>query len=226
MAREDGLGTGFFTALTPGDRNILEAESRRRTYPAGTVLFIEGDQAQHVLVIRRGLIKLTKGAPDGREVVIELRGAGEILGELSAIDGEPRSATGVVIEPTEVLIIGNERFRALLATHASLGASVLTTVVSRLREASARQLEMGTADALGRVARRLVELSELRGQLRDGELSLSSPISQQELADWAGVSRDAVVRALTTLRRLGWVDTGRRQFVIRNLEALRQRAEG
>jgi CRP-like cAMP-binding protein len=66
----------------------------------------------------------------------------------------------------------------------------------------------------------------MRGQLRDGELSLSSPISQQELAYWAGVSRDAVVRALTTLRRLGWVDTGRRQFVIRNLEALRQRAEG
>jgi CRP-like cAMP-binding protein len=223
---EDGYGTGFFGDLRPADRELLRTEARRRTYPIGTVLFIEGDHAQHVLIILHGLIKLTKGVPDGREVVIELRGPGEILGELSAIDSEPRSATGVAIEPAEVLIIGNERFRALLATHASLATAVLTTVVSRLREASARQLEMGTADALGRVARRLVELTELRGHQRDGELRLVSPISQQELAEWAGVSRDAVVRALTTLRRLGWVDTGRRQFVIRDLDALRQRAEG
>lgn len=217
-------GTGFFAGLSHTDRDLLRGEARSRSYPIGSVLFIEGDLARHVLIILDGLIKLTKGVADGREVVIELRGPGEILGELSAVDGEPRSATGVVIEAAEVLIIGNERFRSLLATHASLATAVLATVVSRLRNASARQLEMGTADALGRVARRLVELTELRGQQGEGGLQLISPITQQELAEWAGVSRDAVVRALTTLRRLGWIDTGRRQFVIRDLDALRHRA--
>jgi CRP-like cAMP-binding protein len=162
---------------------------------------------------------------DGREILLELRGAGEVIGELSAIDGQPRSATGTALDDTRVLAIPVDRFRELLATNPRLAGAVMVSIARRLREASYRQLEMGTSDALTRVCGRLVELAERSGaDLDSPPVVVRSPISQQEIAEWAGVSRDAVVRSLKTLRDLGWIDTGRQSFRILDLDALRARA--
>ena len=94
----------------------------------------------------------------------------------------------------------------------------------RLRDASARQLKFGTSDAMTRVCARIVELMQDISPDADGTVHLKSPLSQQELADWAGVSRDAVVRALKMSRQLGWLATGRQTFVILQPDELRRHA--
>jgi len=120
-------------------------------------------------------------------------------------------------------VLPASRFDELRHERAGIANALLAVVVRRLRQASGRQLELGTADSLGRVCRRLADLAASHGEPHpDGVLV--RVLSQQELADWAGVSRDGVVRALHELRDAGIVDSGRGQVVIKDLAAVTERA--
>ena len=214
----------FLDRLGERGRQALEEAGSRRQHRRGATLFREGDSTDGVIVLLSGTLKLTKLSLDGREIILGLRGPGEVLGELSAIDGSPRSATGVFLTKGSALHLSAKQFNGLVDSEHSVAAATLRTVAHRLREASDRQLEFGTSDALTRVCARLVDLAQDLPPSADGTIAMRSPLSQQELADWAGVSRDAVVRVLKTARELGWLDTGRQTFVLRDLDAIRAQA--
>lgn len=214
----------FLEYLDSQVRDLVFDRGHVRKHREGFVLFREGDSAGPVVVILEGRLKITKVAMDGREVILELRGAGDILGELACIDGHPRSATAQFLTPGSALHLSGTEFIEMVETVPAVGAAALRTVVHRLRAASGRQLEFGTSDATTRVARRLIELMEPNQRNPNEQVSLRSPVSQNELAEWCGLSRDAVVRALRTLRELGWVDTARQRFTILRPEELRRRA--
>jgi CRP/FNR family cyclic AMP-dependent transcriptional regulator len=211
--------------LPEAELDALLGAGRAGRYQTGEILLREGDPASSVLLIVSGRIKLTKTASSGRQAVLELRGPGDLVGELGAIDRLPRSADVVALSDVEVVILPADRFNHLVQERSGLARGLLVTVVARLREASARQLELGTVDVVARVCRRLVELAAGGTGVEGGVLVLSD-ISQQDLADWAGVSRDGVVRAFHELRRLGWLETGRRRFLIRDLDAIKHRGHG
>ena len=216
----------FLGELAADDLDALRAAARVHRYRSGELLLREGDPPRAVLAILTGTVKLTKTATSGREAVLELRGAGEVVGELGAIDGQTRSASAVALGEVEALVLSVEVFNALLRERVGLAHRLLVTEVARLREASGRQLELGTADVTGRVCRRLAELAASHGVPMDDGVLVRGAISQQDLADWSGISRDGVVRALGELRRLGWVDTGRQRLLIRDLDAIKRRADG
>jgi CRP/FNR family transcriptional regulator, cyclic AMP receptor protein len=188
---------------------------------AGDVLCREGEVHDHAYLVERGLLMVTKMALNARQAILELRGPGDLVGELAAIDGAERSATVSVAESGQLLVIDRHALLGLVRSDGAVALALLVSLAGKVRESSDRHLELGTADGMPRVARRLIELWELRGRVAD----FSSPISQQELADWAGVSRDGVVRALTALRNAGVVETGRRRFVVRDVARLRTFAE-
>jgi CRP-like cAMP-binding protein len=216
----------FLGGLDAADLDALRAIAHIRRFEAGELVLREADRPTLVLAVLTGTVKLTKTASSGREIVLELRGAGEVVGELGAIDGHTRSASAVALGEVEALVVPAERFNALLRERAGLTHRLLVTVVARVREAASRQLELGTSDVVGRVCRRLAELAASHGAAIEGGVLVRGAVSQQELADWAGVSRDGVVRALHELRDLGWVETGRQRLLIRNLEAVSRRAAG
>jgi CRP/FNR family transcriptional regulator, cyclic AMP receptor protein len=216
--------TSFLGRLSPADREALQVEGTVRTYPDSAYLLREGDPPSFVAFVLRGTVKLTKVATTGREVLLELRGPGDIVGELGAIDAKPRSANAVALGELEVLTVSHERFTAWASSNPGIARQLLLTIVQRLRDASARQLELGAIDVVGRVCRRLLELAASHGELTADGLLIRSAISQQELAEWAGVSRDGVVRTLQELRAGGVVDTGRQRVLIRDLAVLRGRA--
>jgi CRP/FNR family transcriptional regulator, cyclic AMP receptor protein len=216
----------FLGGLGAADLEALRAASRVRRYRSGELVLHEGDASRAVLAILTGTVKLTKTATSGREAVLELRGAGEVVGELGAIDGQTRSASAVALGEVEALVVPADVFNALLRERGGLAHQLLVTEVARLREAAGRQLELGTADVVGRVCRRLAELAASHGVPMDGGVLVRGAISQQDLADWSGISRDGVVRALGELRRLGWLDTGRQRVLIRDLDAITRRAAG
>jgi CRP/FNR family transcriptional regulator, cyclic AMP receptor protein len=151
-------------------------------------------------------------------------GPGELLGELSAIDGEPRSATATALEPLEVHVLTSDEFVALLEKSPAATLGILRSVIGRLRDSDKRRVEFGALDTVGRVGRLLVELAERYGEEVDGAIRIGLPLSQEELAGWAGASREAVVKALRTLRARGWIETARREIKVLDLPGLARRS--
>jgi CRP-like cAMP-binding protein len=215
---------GFLAALPPEDQEALRAAATVRRYDRGVALFHAGDDAGVVLVLVSGRVKVTSVSSDGKEVVLGVRGPGDLVGELSAVDGAPRSATAVALEPVEALGVPGARFTALLGQRPGVALALLRLVTARLREADVQRLELAAVDVLGRVARRLVELADRFGSATGEGVEIELALSQEELAAWAGSSREAVSKALLALRTLGWVETHRRRIVVRDMDALRRHA--
>ncbi|MEM9133519.1 MAG: Crp/Fnr family transcriptional regulator [Actinomycetota bacterium] len=214
------LGAVFWDSLSPDDRQAVEVIAARRAYGGGETLFLEGDRPTHVLVVLRGQVKLTRSTVDGRSVLIEIRRAGAIVGESGPIDDQPRGASATALTAVEALVIPADAFVRLLADRGTVALQVIGTLVERLRESSVRRLESGTSDAVTRLAGRLVELSAGAEAGADGSVSLDLTLTQQDLAEWIGVSRDAVVLAFRQLRQLELVETGRRQITLLDRDRL------
>ena len=203
----------------------LRGAGRRVRFRRGQALFIEGDLAERVFVIERGWVLITSIAPGGREIVLGLRGPGDVIGDLSALDGAPRSATALAAGEVEATVAPSSALiRALSDTAAAM--ELLRVLASRLRDADRKRLEFAALDTLGRVAWRLHELSERFGEDTADGIEVELPLSQEQLASWCGASREATVKALAALWTLGSISTGRRSVLIRDLEALRRHAQG
>jgi len=214
----------FLDYLEADARAALEQRGARRRYPARVALFHEAQQADRVFLMLEGRVKLTRTSEDGREVVLAIRERGDLIGELAAIDGHPRSATAVALEPVEVLTIGAREFTALIEAHPRIAVALVKMISRRLRDADTKRVEFAAHDAMARVAARIVELTERFGSDCAAGTAIDLPISQEELAGWVGCSREAVSRALQTMRDLGWVETERRRITVLDLDALHARA--
>jgi len=211
----------FWDNLRAADQEVLEAAGVRRRYQAGVPIWLDGDPPTHTFIVLSGLVKVSRSSVDGREIIIELRGQGTILGELASIDSSPRSAALTAIEDVEALVVQADMFRRLLLENGPIAFAVLEVVAHKLRQATDRRLEAGVGNAQARLCSRLVELAGGAPVADDGSIEVKSPLTQQELADWIGVSRDAVVLAMRHIRELGWVETGRRTIRVLDLDALK-----
>lgn len=220
-----GLDKGEFLAgLTDRDAADLLGCGVRRRWPRNATLFHQGDRSDWVAVLLTGHAKVASRTAEGTEVVLAIRGPGALLGELAAITGSERSATISTLEPVEALVVPPAQFTDFLIRHAEATLQVLRSLAERLRDADRKRIEFGTADSTGRVAARLVELAERFGEPAEAGIRVALSLSQEELAGWTGASREAVSRALRSLRNRGWIQTGRRRVVIHDLTALRHRA--
>lgn len=197
---------------------------RRREYAAGETLLGYGSPSRHVLILRAGRVKIVVPTDHGWEALLAIRGPGDVLGELAALDAEPRSASVVALEAVATLEIPASQFVEFLGERPEAMLSLLRTLSHRLRESDRRSSELGGRSVESRLARRLLELAGAHGRGEDGGIALGVPLSQQDLADWIGSSREAVGHALGRLRRRGMVQTGRLRIVITDLEGLRDAA--
>ncbi len=211
-------------ALEEGERRALTAGGMMRTFPAGTALFHERQVADRVLVVLAGFVKLSCFSEDGHEVVLGIRGPGDLLGELAAIDGNPRSATGVALEPVDALAVSTTFFNQFLDGHPRVFRVLLEMLAHRLRDADRQRLEFAAKESMGRVASRIVQMAERFGVAGEGGIRIDFPITQEELAGWTACSRDSVVKALQSMRDLGWIETGRRRITVLDVDAIRRRA--
>jgi CRP/FNR family transcriptional regulator, cyclic AMP receptor protein len=214
----------FLEALTPEEAADLRASGRERHYDAGVALFHEGDDAGSVIVLLAGRAKLTVPLSSDREVIVAVRGPGDLLGELAALVDAPRSATVATIEPVDALIVSGSAFAAFLDRNARVGLVILRLVAERLLYADLQQAQFATHDVVGRVAHRLVELTDRFGVETGDGIVLDVPLSQEELAGWTGASREAVNKALQVLRSLHMIQTGRRRVTVLDADGLRRLA--
>jgi len=202
---------------------LLRREGRTRRFRTGATLFHEGDDSDWIGLVVKGRVKISCFGSDGRERLVAVVGPGELLGELSAIDGDTRSATATALEPLDAAVLTAEEFVQFLRRDPEATLGLLRSVIGRLRDSDRRRVELGALDTVGRIARLLVELAERYGEESNGSIRIHLPLSQEELAGWAGASREAVVKALRKLRARGWIETGRREIRVIDLPALVRR---
>jgi len=212
---------GFLSELDPAEREDLERLGSVRRYRRGDVLFHQGDDAGAVLVLLEGHVKAAM-LNDGREVILAFPGPGELLGELSAVDGEPRSGTVRAVDDVEALVIPGSAFRAFMEHRPRIALVLLRSVTARLRAADRQRVDYAVNDVVVRVAGRLVELCDRYGAEDGTGIDVGLAITQDEVAAWAGASREAVAKAMSLLRTLGWVQTERRRIIVLDLPALRR----
>jgi CRP/FNR family transcriptional regulator, cyclic AMP receptor protein len=159
---------------------------------------------------RRGLV--VSGGKAQIKGTGTINGMGSYKFKLSAVDGEPLSATGTSLDPLDAVVIPKAEFVNFLEKHPSVVVSLLRTLSRKLRDADRKRIEFGSQDTVSRLASRLLELADRYGETGTDGVRISLQLSQEELAGWLGASREAVSRALRTLRERGWIETGRRSI--------------
>jgi CRP/FNR family cyclic AMP-dependent transcriptional regulator len=186
-------------------------------YKRGEVLFRQGDTTRHVYVLLDGIVKVSRHTADGTALILTMRGAGDLIGDMAAMDGKPRLATVTAMSRVHGRIMTSAQFRQFISDERD--GAMTTYVVERLREADHMRVEQATLPTAQRLARALVRLAELR-LVSKGVISLP----QEELASLIGASRNSVVNDLSRLRAEGVITTSRLQIKIQNRAALLAKA--
>lgn len=215
---------GLLAILPLKEREALEQRARVVSFAAGEALMHEGEAGDRALILLGGRAKVSCATRSGRSVMLAIRGPGDLIGDLSAIDRRPRSSSVEALEPVEALALAASELRALIMRRPELAAAMLEMLSDRFRDAERKRIEFGASNTAGRVAARVVELADRYGEARDEGIVIALPISQEDLAGWCSTSRASVASALRELRELGWIETARGRVVVRDLAELRLRA--
>ena len=203
----------LFKALDDESAAALQAQMSRSRMERGDVLFREGDRGDTLYVIAEGKIKLGRTSPDGRENLVAILGPGEMFGELSLFDPGPRTMTATAIAETQLLGLGNDSLTGLLSA-----------LAQRLRRTNAHLADLVFTDVPGREAKALLELSERFGRPVEGGVMVSHDLTQEELAQLVGASRETVNKALADFATRGWLRLEARAVLLTDVERLKRRA--
>ncbi len=214
----------FLRQLSREDADALLARVRRRTIHAGGEILHAGSAGDEAVIVISGRVRLVAYGADHREVVLALRGSGELIGEMAALGGGRRTATAVAVDEVEAGFLSASDLLEFLREHPDAGLVLIRMVVRRLAEATRDVVDLATQDSVGRLAKRLVDLSSEHGKAAAGGTQIELALTQDELARWTGATRETVSRALRLMRQLGWVSTDRKTITVLDPAALRERA--
>ncbi len=190
----------------------------------GEVVFREGDAGDRLYVISDGKIKLGRTAPDGRENLLAILGPGQMFGELSLFDPGPRSATATAVTDTVLLGLGHADLLPWLTGRPEVARALLLQLASRLRRSNDTLADLVFADVPGRVAKALLDLSAKFGAPAPEGLRVEHDLTQEELAQLVGASRETVNKALADFVQRGWIRLEQRSVILLDVERLRRRA--
>jgi CRP-like cAMP-binding protein len=220
-----GFEAGSFAALiNPQQWSAMQLMGRTVAFLRGSVLMFEGDPSDRVMILLEGRVKVTRAGPHGQEFVLSIRGPGEIVGELPSSGEGAQLGSVSALEPVRALVLDSRQFHHYVARTPEAASALLEVLSHRLRDAVLKRAEFSSSDTIGRLAARLVELTDRYGTASERGIVIGLPLSQEELAGWVGACHAGLARALQVLRQLGWVETERRRIIVRDLDALRRRA--
>ncbi len=193
--------TALFGQLTINDLDGLTRFAKFKSIRTGKVILHKATPGNHVCVITRGEVKLSAMSTDGKEIIFGILGAGEIFGELSILDGRYRSATVTAIEPTELIIITQRDFIPFLKRYPEVAIRLLTTLATRLRLTDEMCEDIFFRNLPSRLAKRILALAERYGQQTTAGIRINLRLSQRDLGNMVGVSRESINKQLR-----GWED--------------------
>lgn len=214
----------LFSGLDDEVASALEASMSSATLRRGEILFSEGDDGDQLYVVTEGKIKLGRTSPDGRENLLAILGPGQMFGELSFFDPGPRSATATAVTDVELKSLGHEALSPVLNAHPDVAHALLNQLAGRLRRTNEVVGDLVFSDVPGRVAKALLDLASRFGRRADDGIHVNHDLTQEELAQLVGASRETVNKALADFASRGWLRLEPRSVVILDLERLQRRA--
>jgi len=214
----------LFNGLDDESARTLRRQTSEVKVARGEHLFLEGQDGDRLYVVLDGKIKLTRAAVDGRENLWSVLGPGEMFGELSLFDPRPRTATASAVTDATLAALAHDALRPWLLERPEVSMHMLQALAQRLRRANDVVADLVFTDVPGRVAKNLLDLADRFGeQERDG-LHVHHDLTQEELAQLVGASRETVNKALADFAARGWLQISARSVLILDTERLRKRA--
>ena len=218
----------LFSSLSPDALETLAGRMRRRRLPGGTPVVYRGDPSGALYVILSGRVKVHTAASNGDEVILDVKGADDFFGEMSLLDGQPRSADVSTLEPTELALLDGEALRETIEAQPTVAWTLLGALSRRLREQNLHIEMLMTRDVAGRVANLLLHLADTQGKpLPNGQVRIEVGLTQSDIAAFVGATRERVSRALTAFRTQGAIvwEKSSGHWLICSRAALAKRAE-
>ncbi|MCA1823968.1 MAG: Crp/Fnr family transcriptional regulator [Mycobacteriales bacterium] len=213
----------LFADLDEPALRALDAALTQESYPRGREIFHENDDADRLFVVLEGKVKITRSGHDERENLLAVLGPGDIFGELSLFDLAPRTATATALTKTRVASLQHERLRAWLTHRPEVGAVLLRVLAARLRRTNEAMADLVFTDVPGRVAKSLLDLAERFGEPTDAGIRVAHDLTQEELAQLVGASRETVNKALGDFAARGWLRVDSRAVTLLDRERLARR---
>jgi len=215
----------LFAHVEPEGLSVLARAMVTRRYRRNEVIFHQGDPGDALHVITGGAVKILLPSAEGDEAIIATLRPGDFFGELSLLDGRPRSATATTVEPSETLSLPRDVFRELVQQHPELRDALFAALAGLLRRITKHVEELHFLDLAGRLAARLSELARQSHPGTTRDIELDWPYTQSDLAAMIGGTRQSVNRLLADLIDDGILRLEHEKLIIIDLDALDQRAE-
>ena len=201
------------TSSRPGleehELSALSAHATTQTFPKGSVVINVGDRSDSIFIIASGRVKVYLHGDDGKEVILNVHGPGEYFGEM-VLDEGPRSASVATLETSKFLIVSKAEFRRFLSGHPDFAMKLINRLMQRVRALTENVGNLALLDVYGRVARLLLELAVEQG----GRLVVAEKLTQKDIADRVGASREMVSRIFKDLVAGGYITLDNKQITV------------
>ena len=214
----------LLASLPPGSLTILAGTARRRSYRRGEVIFHQGDPGDALHFLTHGRVKVVLDAETGEEAVIAILGPGDCFGELALIDGEPRSATVMTLEPVQTVSLFRSDFMTFIRDNVQVAERLMVALAGTIRRADESMADLVFLDLQGRLAKKLLELADAHGHDINGAVEIELPLTQEDLAAMIGATRASVNKLLGFWEERGAIQRRSRHIAILNQELLRRRS--
>jgi CRP-like cAMP-binding protein len=211
----------FLAALSEEDLRWLAKRVQRRKYGRGDIIFVKDDPGESMFIVEDGAVRIYVPGTQGADLTLAVMQPGEFFGDLSLLDGRPRSASAEAARNATLLTLEREDLTELLQSRPHAALAILTVIAGRLRETDQMASDLAFLDVSGRLARRLLDLAASNGKRREDGVLINSTITQEELANMIGVTRESVNRNLGMFRRLGLISREGRRIVVLDEAGLR-----
>jgi CRP-like cAMP-binding protein len=228
MSREHLLiaGIPLFRSLAPEEQRLLVSLVRFRRYRSRQVVVWEGEADGGLFAVVSGFLKAVSSEADGKDVVLSIMGRGEVFGELSVLDGKPRSASVIALEDSEVAVIDRAPLLKLLESCPRLAISMLGVLAQRVRTLTTRCEHLSSMDVGGRLAKTLLNLAKMHGESTGGTVRLRVRLSQQDLGSMVGATRESINKLMRSWSEDGVLAREAGRLVIRDVRALNSMLDG
>jgi CRP/FNR family transcriptional regulator, cyclic AMP receptor protein len=218
------LAAPLLEALDSASAAHLQATMTRRTIRRGHLIFAEGQKGDRLFVVLAGKVKISRSSADGRENILALLGPSELFGEVSLFDPGPRTATATALTDATMASLDHDELREWLRSRPEVAEQLLAVLARRLRRTNEAMADLVFSDVPGRVAKALLDLARRFGQPTPDGVRVQHDLTQEELAQLVGASRETVNKALADFATRGWLRLDARSVLLLDRERLAHRA--
>ena len=215
---------GLFQGIALEAAEAVAASLEFGDYGRGEAVFTEGEQGDTLYIVLEGKVKIGRRATDGRENMLSVMGPSDMFGELSLFDPGPRTATATVVTDARLARLPKSALQGWVRDRPEIAMQLLRVVARRLRRTNTMLADLIFVDVPGRVAKQLLQLAQRFGSIDGGQLRVTHDLTQEELAQLVGASRETVNKALADFASRGWVRVDSRALTILDADRLARRA--